>query len=76
VVDNRPIASGLVTQDIMTDLLVDRHLERLALAVILVDFPVSLGLDWLRQHNPSIDWADPNLSLLCCNLLSSSPVSV
>jgi hypothetical protein len=47
-IDNWPIASGLDTQDIGTDPLVNRHLEQLVLAVVSVDFLVILGLDWLH----------------------------
>lgn len=73
-VDNRPIASGLITQDVVTQLEIDGHSEFLSLAVVAVAYPVILGLDWLRVHNPFIDWADPKLSLSCCSL--RSPVTV
>lgn len=75
-VDDRSIASGLVTQDIFTDLAVDTHHEVLPLNVVSVSYPVILGLDWLRRHNPLIDWEDINLSLSCCNLTCSSPITV
>lgn len=75
-VDDRPIASGLVTHDVITELMVDRHSEVLSLGVVSVAYPIILGLDWLRRHNPAIDWEDANLSLSCCNLTRSTPVSV
>ena len=75
-VDDRPIASGLVTQDVLTNLLVDSHDETIVLSIVSVSYPIILGLDWLRCHNPYIDWEDANLSLSCCNLTRSSPITV
>ena len=74
-VDDRPIASGLVTHDVITSLSIRSHHERLALAVVSVHFPVILGLDWLRRHNPDIDWARNRLALSCCGANPSYPVS-
>ena len=75
-VDDRPIAGGLVTHDVITQLSVDAHVEHLPLGVVSVGYPVILGLDWLRRHNPSIDWTNMDLSLSCCNLTRSDPVRV
>lgn len=75
-VDERPIASGLITQDIVATLSVDKHSEILPLAVVSVGYPIILGLDWLCRHNPKIDWEDMNLSLDCCGLSRSFPVTV
>ena len=65
-VDNRPIASGLVSQDVISCLKVRDHSERISLAVVSVAYPIILGLDWLRRHNPSIDWTRGQLALSCC----------
>jgi hypothetical protein len=73
-IDNRPIASGLVTQDVVSNLSIHSHSEVLSLAVVSVPYPVILGLDWLSTHNPYIDWAEPKLTLSCCNL--SGPITV
>lgn len=35
-----------------------------------------MGLDWLRRHNPTIDWNAPDLELSCCNLTPLNPVKV
>ena len=75
-VDDRPIASGLVTQDVLTNLLIDSHDETIVLSIVSVSYPIILGLDWLHHHNPYIDWEDANLSLLCCNLTRSLPITV
>lgn len=75
-VDGCPIDSGLVTHDVVTQLSVDRHDEIIPLAVVSVPFPVILGLDWLKHHNPRIDWLNPDLELSCCNLSPHKPVLV
>jgi hypothetical protein len=76
VVDDRPIASGLITHDVITHISVANHKEVRPLAVISVAYPVILGLDWLRQHNPDIDWEESTLSLDCCGLTCKNPVIV
>lgn len=73
-VDNRPIASGLVSQDVISCLQVLDHSEHLALAVVTVAYPIILGLDWLRRHNPSIDWTCGQLALSCCGANRDSPL--
>ncbi|QRV77364.1 Transposon Tf2-1 polyprotein [Ceratobasidium sp. AG-Ba] len=39
-------------------------------------YPVLLGLDWLKSHNPSIDWVLGSLTLSCCSIPDSSPLVV
>ncbi|KAH7917382.1 hypothetical protein BV22DRAFT_1188297 [Leucogyrophana mollusca] len=43
---------------------------------VSVGYPVILGLDWLCQHNPNIDWEDSTLSLECCGLSRTNPIAV
>ena len=72
-VDDRPIASGYVTHDLLVSLRVRDHSEFLPLNVVSVSFPIILGLDWLRRHNPTIDWARQQLALTCCGPGSTLP---
>ncbi|KAF9221432.1 hypothetical protein BS17DRAFT_737788, partial [Gyrodon lividus] len=72
-VDDHLIASGLITQDVVANITVGSHSETCPLAIVSVSYPMILGLDWLRQHNPNINWAEMNLSLDCCRLTPSSP---
>ncbi|KAG5634163.1 hypothetical protein DXG03_006273 [Asterophora parasitica] len=74
-VDDCPIASGLITQDVLANLSIGSHLETKALAVVTVGYPIILGLDWLSHYNPSIDWAESHLTLSCCGS-SSHPTKV
>ena len=62
-IDDRPIASGLITQDVVANISVSSHSETRALAVVTVGCPIILGLDWLQHHNLKIDWAEANLTL-------------
>ena len=44
------------------------HSEKVALAVTKLGNPeLFLGMDWLRNHNPSIDWAKRHLSFNQCH---------
>lgn len=65
-VDDRPIATGFVTHDIITSLHVHEHSENISLGIVSVPYPVILGLDWLQRHNPSINWTRRQLALSCC----------
>lgn len=71
-VDNRPLTSGLVTHDAITNLRVQTHSENIRLGVVSMPYPIILGLDWLRKHNPAVDWARGQLSLSCCSFDSTS----
>ena len=76
VVDDRPIASGLITQDVITNISIGSHSETWALAVVAVSYPIILGLDWLQHHNPNIDWHESYLTLNCCGLNPANPTKV
>lgn len=73
-VGSRPLVSGSVTYQVLTRLNLRAHSENIALGVVQVSYPVILGLDWLRRHNPAVDWVTTQLSFSCCNL--STPMSV
>ena len=65
-VDDCPIASGLVTHEVAASLIVRSHSESISLGLVSVPFPVILGLDWLRRHNPAIDWVRSQMRFSCC----------
>ena len=66
--DDRPLASGLLTHDVITQLGIRNHTEITALGIVSMPYPVLLGLDWLRHHNPAMDWTRGQLSLSCCGV--------
>ena len=65
-IDDRPLASGLLTHDVITQISIRDHTEITQLGIVSMPYLVLLGLDWLRQHNPTVDWARGQLSLSCC----------
>lgn len=75
-VDGRTLSSGPVTHECITSLKIKSHSENIGLLVVQCPYPVILGIDWLRRHNPSIDWARSQLSLSCCAPTSTHPLSI
>lgn len=80
--DGQPAAAGLVTQGVLTHLTINStppsppntsHREFKTFGIAQMPFDIMLGSDWLRQHNPLVDWVLETLSFTCCN--SNSKVS-
>ena len=62
VIDGRTIESGVITEIVRVTLVVNKHTEDLcAFVTKLGHYPVVLGIPWLRQHNPTINWRDGTL---------------
>lgn len=56
-VDGSPIQGGAVTHEARVRLVIDGHAEDLTLDVANIgDHDVILGLPWLKQNNPVINW--------------------
>src|SRR5712692_4946906 len=34
---------------------------------------IILGHNWLKRHNPNINWRDATINLSCCNFTCNSP---
>ncbi|QRV99185.1 Transposon Tf2-1 polyprotein [Ceratobasidium sp. AG-Ba] len=76
-IDDRLLLSGALTHEVRTSLsIADSHFESISLGVVAMPYPVLLGLDWLKSHNPSIDWVLGSLTLSCCSIPDSSPLVV
>ena len=59
-------SNGTISKFVTIEFCIGEHLERLALAVTkLSTHPVFLGYDWLKEHNPEIDWKAQTLKLTC-----------
>jgi hypothetical protein len=58
VIDGRPISSGAITHhSAPVKLTISGHEETISLDITsLGHYPVILGLPWLSQHNPHVDW--------------------
>ena len=74
-IDNQPLVSGLLTHDMITQLKVHDHTKTIWLGIVSMPYPILLGLDWLRQHNPAIDWMRSQLVLSCCGSNHNFPIS-
>ena len=57
----------------ITQIDIHDHKEVATLGICSMPYPVLLGLDWLKQHNPAIDWTRGQLSLSCCGSTSTIP---
>lgn len=73
-VDGRPLASGFMSQELVTGLHVKDHYELAKLGIVSSQYPIILGLDWLTRHNPNIDWKSGTMKLHCCNIKYHSVV--
>ena len=57
---------GSISKFTMIELLIGDHSERLPLTVTsLSTHAIFLGFDWLKTHNPDIDWKNQKLTLSC-----------
>ena len=55
--DETPNSKGEISTFVTIKLTIENHVERIALAVTnLGTHPIFLGYDWLKLHNPNIDW--------------------
>ncbi|VDC04626.1 unnamed protein product [Peniophora sp. CBMAI 1063] len=62
-IDNSPIKSGLVTHEVSLQMSIGEHSERITCDVADIgDDNIILGISWLRQHNPHIDWARSSIT--------------
>ena len=78
-VDGSPISSGKVEFKSEITMNIGPHLESLPLDITrLGQYPIILGMPWLKLHNPSIKWAAHNITFdstlcqqQCCNHVHS-----
>ena len=58
---------GKITEYVEVRMMVGDHSERIQLAVTKLGNPeLFLGMDWLKDHNPSVDWTQGKLSFDRC----------
>ena len=56
--DGKPAAQGYIKFSTpLVKLHIDNHIEMINLYSCELSHPVILGLDWLRRHNPVVDWS-------------------
>ena len=66
-VDGTRNQEGDITHYVLLTVGVGKHAEKLWCAVTcLGKVPLILGHDWLKKHNPDIDWTTGDVKLSCC----------
>ena len=66
--DGTKNASGQITKFAMLELSIGAHSERLPLAITrLSTHAIFLGHNWLKIHNPAINWKEGTIQLTCAN---------
>ena len=64
--DGTPNSNGLISKFVTIELVIGEHSERLTLAVTkLSTHSIFLGFDWLKEHNPIIDWKQQKIEFTC-----------
>jgi len=68
-VDGSPNKAGQISEVVDVVLWYKTHSERMLLAVSrLGKQSLILGYDWLKDHNPKIDWEKGEVEMTCCPL--------
>jgi len=68
-VDSSPNEAGQISEVVDVVLWYKTHSERMLLAVSgLGKQSLILGYDWLKDHNPKIDWEKGEVKMTCCPL--------
>jgi len=68
-VDSSPNEAGQISEVVDVVLWYKTHSERMFLAVSrLRKQSLILGYDWLKDHNPKIDWEKGEVKMTCCPL--------
>ena len=72
-IDDQPLSLGLLTHNVVSQINIHDHTEVNTLGICFMPYTVLLSLNWLKWHNPAVDWACRQLSLSCCGLSSIVP---
>lgn len=65
--DNTLNNVGWLTDEVPISLTVGDHTESVTAVVADIgDYPLIIGVDWLRLHNPEIDWANDKMTFTRC----------
>jgi len=68
-VDGSPNEAGQISEVVDVVLRHKTHSERMLLAISgLGKQSLILGYDWLKDHNPRIDWEKEEVEMTCCSL--------
>ena len=71
-VDGTRNQEGDITHYVLLTVSVEKHTEKLwCMVTCLGKVPLILGHDWLKKHNPDIDWTTSDIKLSHCPLSAS-----
>lgn len=71
-IDNTDVSSGLITHEVTLCMIIDDHVEdKTFLVADIGDDNIILGIDWLRHHNPPIDWEQFSVSFTSAHCVST-----
>ena len=66
--DGTPNSRGAISSFVMVELTIDDHIEQITLAITdLGTHKIYLGYDWLKTHNPIINWKTKEITFTCSN---------
>ena len=66
-IDNSMNAIGMITHEAEIGLRIGAHEETATFAVADIgDDDIILGIDWLREHNPEVDWHNEHITFTKC----------
>ena len=64
--EGEPVSNSLVTHSVLTHLSITNHSEFKSFSIAQMPHSVILSLDWLKAHNPVVDWVWQSLHFSCC----------
>ncbi|PSK33408.1 hypothetical protein B9Z65_8922 [Elsinoe australis] len=60
--------NGMVTKELRNvTLTIGTHTEKRSIDIVGMQYDAVLGMDWLQQHNPEVDWTKGTLNFPKCN---------
>src|SRR5260370_31570003 len=65
-IDGKPLNNGFISESVHVNLCIQDHSEYKTLGVVNMNCDLILSIDWLKQHNPSINWESNHLMFSCC----------
>src|SRR5258708_33505300 len=61
-IDGKPLSNGAVSSSVLANLCIQDHCEYKSFGIIDMNCDLILSIDWLQQHNPSIDSQSHHIS--------------
>ena len=72
-IDGKPLSNRFISHTVLTNCCIQEHTKYKTCGIVEMNCDLVLGIDWLQQHNPSIDWESNEISFSCCSMNSVIP---